>query len=92
MGDVLLVDGVGRPKILAIPDALVSPTVIKYPHPQRAEGEDQVLVKFVRQPIEHDMDGREIYRQMGTGVPDVRVAYLVRSPITSPPKLRLEEP
>jgi hypothetical protein len=90
--DVVLVDGVGRPRILVLPEALVPANVIRWPHPQRAKGEAQVQVTFDRQATERDPDGRLVYRMRGSGTPPIRIEYLFKTPISSPgPKLRLEE-
>jgi hypothetical protein len=71
--EILLVDGVGRPKIHAVSVMLVLPTVIAWEHPQRARGEGKVFVHFDRSADEIDPDGRQMYRQRGTGHPTVRL-------------------
>lgn len=73
---VTLVDGVGRPRSLAIKKEHISPEVIQFPHPQRGEDEAQVMVHFVRSNNEYDDHGRQVYRQRGTGDPAIRTRYL----------------
>lgn len=86
---ILLVDGVGRPMIHEIPDALIPQNVVPWTHPQRAAKERAVIVHFDRMKDERDADQRPIYRQRGTGYPAIREVYLKLSPI---PRLRLEGP
>lgn len=90
--EVILVDGCGRPRLHLIPDALVQPITIAWGHPQRARNERQVICHFDRTPLEVDPDGRTVYRQRGTGTPEVRWDYLALSPIIqqAKPKLRIE--
>lgn len=73
---ICLVDGVGRPKVLAIKREHISPTVIPFPHPQRGKNEAQVIVHFDRSNNEYDDFGRQVYRQRGSGLPPIRSWYL----------------
>lgn len=93
MTDVLLVDGCGRPKIHTISVMLVMPTVIAWEHPQRARNEPIVFVHFDRSNDEKDPDGRQVYRQRGTGLPAIRCYpdYMRKQTIQAP-QLRIEAP
>lgn len=75
---ITLVDGVGRPKVHTLPDCTLLPNVIRWPHPQRGEGEAQVMVHFDRMNGEFDAYGRQIYRQRCTGLPVLRDVYLIK--------------
>lgn len=71
---VTLVDGVGRPKLLPLPDAEDLPAFIGYAHEGVKSGPHR-LVKFIRCP-DLDLDGRPIYRLRGSGTPSIRYEFL----------------
>lgn len=82
---VVLVDGVGRPKVLDLPDSLVPPIVVEFAHQGITSGPD-CRVKFYR-TSETDPVGRPVFRQKTGGpAPTIRTGYFVQPP----PRLRLE--
>ncbi len=90
MGDTgfseyLLVDGVGRPHIVLVQDALVPATVIRWPHPVQVDAEPLLMVNFDRSKTDPIVDGRQIYRMRGSGLPAVRLDYLPLDVITAWP-------
>lgn len=73
---VTLVDGVGRPKVIDLPDDLVAPIVIEFAHQGITSGPD-CRVKFYRTD-ETDPAGRTVYRQKTIGdAPAIRGVYLL---------------
>lgn len=86
MSEVCLVDGVGRPRLLDFsPDD--PPEVIEMAHEGIRSGPAR-KVKFDRQPLEVDPDGRVVYRMRAVYRPDIRVEYLRKQPIEKPFKER----
>lgn len=84
---VCLVDGVGRPKVLDLPDDPVAPIVIEFAHQGITSGPD-CRVKFYRTD-ETDPAGRVVYRQKTAGpAPMLRGEYLL--PWKPKAKLRIE--
>jgi len=71
MGEICLVDGVGQPKVIDLPDDPIAPIVVKYAHEGISSGPDRV-VNFYR-CTEVDPAGRPVYRMKVDGpVPALR--------------------
>ena len=88
MGDTgfseyLLVDGVGRPHIVLVQDALVPATAIRWPHPVQVDAEPLLMVNFDRSNRDTLVDGRQVYRMRGSGLPEIRSEYLPLDVITA---------
>jgi hypothetical protein len=78
--EILLVDGVGRPKIVEHPGLDLLPFM------QYARDHVQGQARLARFECsgEVDADLRPIYRLVDSGVPEIRTAYLTLQPIGLP--------
>ena len=72
--EVVLVDGVGRPKLISVVADPELPPVIGFAHQGITRGPD-CRVQFVKSE-EVDPDGRPIYRMRAVYKPEIRIWYL----------------
>lgn len=86
MGEILLVDGVGRPKIIHA-ESDDYPQIMGHARQHVASGPDRIAAFVCTGEV--DADGRIIYRQEGTHA-QIRTEYLRVSPISAfnPPKVK----